>query len=306
MEAEHDLEQALQRVEPGGADHRGDRAEPTSRRSGTLPPVELQQIGLSHPRVKQVLDIQNNTASNRERLIVAEGLWAQRLVLSAGVPVRTFLWCPELAYSDEALTRSRQLAERAEHAYQVSARTLERIGERGQPDGMLSVAQLPWYEPDLLDLGPSALVLVADAVEIPGNLGTLIRTLDAVGADALVMTNRRTRLTHPKVFRGSQGTVLTVPSVEFASAAAAVAWLRARRFRVLLADTDDAVPYRQADYSGRVALVVGSERYGISTDWYEHGFGRVAVPMLGAADSLNVSVSASVLLYEARAQQSSW
>jgi tRNA G18 (ribose-2'-O)-methylase SpoU len=268
--------------------------------------VELQQIGLSHPRVKQVLDIQNNTASNRERLIVAEGLWAQRLVLSAGVPVRTFLWCPELAYSDEARMRSEQLAARAEHAYQVSAKTMERIGERGQPDGMLSVAQLPWYEPDLLDLGPSALVLVADAVEIPGNLGTLIRTLDAVGADALVMTNRRTRLTHPKVFRGSQGTVLTVPSVEFASAEAAVAWLRARRFRVLLADTDEAVHYRQADYSGRVALVVGSERYGISTDWYEHGFGRVAVPMLGAADSLNVSVSASVLLYEARAQQSSW
>lgn len=268
--------------------------------------MELQQIGLSHPRVKQVLDIQNNTASNRERLIVAEGLWAQRLVLSTGVPVRTFLWCPELAYSDEAKLRSSQLASRAEHAYQVSAKTLERIGERGQPDGMLSVAQLPWYEPGLLDLGSSALVLVADAVEIPGNLGTLIRTLDAVGADALVLTNRRTRLTHPKVFRGSQGTVLTVPSVEFETAGPAIAWLRSRRFRVLLADTDDAVPYRSVDYSGRVALVVGSERYGISKDWYAHDFGRVAVPMLGSADSLNVSVSASVLLYEARARQSGW
>ena len=268
--------------------------------------MELQQIGLSHPRVRQVLDIQNNTASNRERLIVAEGLWAQRLVLSTGVPVRTFLWCPELAYSDEALSRSRQLASRAEHAYQVSARTMERIGERGQPDGMLSVAQMPFYEPGRLDLGPSALVLVADAVEIPGNLGTLIRTLDAVGADALVLTNRRTRLTHPKVFRGSQGTVLTVPSVEFDAVPDAVSFLRAARFRVLLADTDDAVPYRSVDYSGRVALVVGSERYGISPSFYEHGFERVAVPMLGAGDSLNVSVSASVLLYEARARQSNW
>ncbi len=268
--------------------------------------MELQQIGPSHPRVKQVLDIQNNTASNRERLIVAEGLWAQRLVLSTGVPVRTFLWCPELAYSDEATLRSAQLAERAEHAYQVSAKTLERIGERGQPDGMLSVAQLPWYDRDALDLGPSALVLVADAVEIPGNLGTLIRTLDAVGADALVLTNRRTRLTHPKVFRGSQGTVLTVPSVEFETVRAAAGWLRSRRFTVLLADTDEALHYRSVDYSGRVALVVGSERYGIAKEWYEHGFSRVAVPMLGSGDSLNVSVSASVLLYEARARQSGW
>lgn len=267
---------------------------------------DLQQIGLSHPRVKQVIDIQNNSAPNRERLVVAEGLWAQRLVLDAGVAVRTFLWCPELAHSDDARTRAAQLADRAGHAYRVSEKTLERIGERGQPDGLLSVVQLPWHEPDGLDLGPSALVLVADAVEIPGNLGTLIRTLDAVRADCLVLTNRRTRLTHPKVFRGSQGTVLTVPSIEFAEAADAVAWLRSRRFRVLLADTDDAQPYRQVDYRGRVALVVGSERYGISKAWYDHGFDRVAVPMLGSADSLNVSVSASVLLYEARARQDGW
>ena len=168
--------------------------------------MELQQIGLSHPRVKQVIDIQNNTAPNRERLLVAEGLWAQRLVLSAGVSVRTFLWCPELAHSTEAGQRAEQLAGRAEAAYSVSAKTLERIGERGQPDGLLSVVRLPRLEPEQLEFGPSALVLVADAVEIPGNLGTLIRTLDAVRADALVLTNRRTRLTHPKVFRGSQGT----------------------------------------------------------------------------------------------------
>jgi tRNA G18 (ribose-2'-O)-methylase SpoU len=268
--------------------------------------VELQQIGLSHPRVKQVLDIQHNSAPNRERLLVAEGLWAQRLVLSAGVSVRTFLWCPELTHSTEAGQRAEQLAGRAEAAYRVSAKTLERIGERGQPDGLLSVVRLPRLEPELLEFGPSALVLVADAVEIPGNLGTLIRTLDAVRADALVLTNRRTRLTHPKVFRGSQGTVLTVPSVEFDALPAAIGWLRAGGFRVLLADTDDATPYRSVDYSGRVALVVGSERYGISPGWYEHGFKRVAVPMLGTADSLNVSVSASVLLYEARARQSGW
>ncbi|MFL6129971.1 MAG: TrmH family RNA methyltransferase [Mycobacteriales bacterium] len=268
--------------------------------------MELQQIGLSHPRVKQVLDIQHNTAPNRDRLLVAEGLWAQRLVLAAGTPVRTFLWCPELAYSDEARTRGEQLAARADGAYRVSAKTLERISERGQPDGLLSVARLPAYGPDTVQFGPSALVLVADAVEIPGNLGTLLRTLDAVRADCLVLTNRRTRLTHPKVFRGSQGTVLTVPAVEFGQPDEAVRWLRSASFRVLLADTDDAVHYRQADYRGRVALVVGNERYGISKPWYGHGFERVAVPMLGSADSLNVSVSASVLLYEARARQDGW
>jgi TrmH family RNA methyltransferase len=253
-----------------------------------------------------VLDIRHNTASNRERLVVAEGLWANRLVLAAGVRVRTFLWCPELTYSDDARGRAVQLVDRADAAYQVSARTLERLSERGQPDGLLSVARLPFWEPDAVPLGSTALVLVADAVEIPGNLGTLVRTLDAVRADCLVLTNRRTRLTHPKVFRGSQGTVLTVPSVEFEQPAQGIEWLLSAGFRVLLADTDDAVHYRRVDYRGRVALVVGGERYGISRPWYEHGFERVALPMLGSADSLNVSVSASVLLYEARARQDHW
>jgi tRNA G18 (ribose-2'-O)-methylase SpoU len=149
-------------------------------------------------------------------------------------------------------------------------------------------------------------VLVADGLEIPGNVGTLIRTLDACEADCLVLTNRKTRLTHPKVIRASQGTILTVPTIEFEAVEAAADWLDRLRFTVLLADTDDAVNYRQADYSGRTALVVGSERYGVAKPWYERGYGRVAVPMLGSGDSLNVSVSASILLYEAKAQKAGW
>jgi TrmH family RNA methyltransferase len=283
--------------------------------------LELQQIGLSHPRVKQVLQIQHNTAPNRHRLFVAEGLWAHNAILRTGAPIETFLWCPEAVYSDEARVRAIEVAARARHAYQISGRTLERLSEGGRPDGLLSVAGLPWWEPDdpafsdrdpggrergERGLGERALVLVADAVEIPGNLGTLIRTLDGCRADCLILTNRRTRLTHPKVIRGSQGTVLTVPTIEFAEVDEAVRWLMDRGFTVYLADTDDAQPYRSVAYDRRIALVVGSERYGISKPWYSYGFGRVAVPMLGAADSLNVSVSASILLYEARAQQEGW
>ncbi|MBA3523799.1 MAG: RNA methyltransferase, partial [Geodermatophilaceae bacterium] len=143
-------------------------------------------------------------------------------------------------------------------------------------------------------------------LEIPGNLGTLVRTLDACGADCLVLTNRRTRLTHPKVFRGSHGTTLNVPTVEFDEPAEAIAWLKGLQCTVYLADTDDAVAYRGADYSGRTAIVVGSERFGISAEYYRHGFTCLRIPMLGRGDSLNVSVSASVLLYEARAHKNGW
>lgn len=268
--------------------------------------MDLQQIGLKHPVADLVRDVQNNRTGIPRRSFVAEGLYEINMVLATGVEVDAFLWCPEAAYSDESAKRAAELAGRARRSYQISARTMERLAERPNPDGLLCVAQLPDWQPDDIPLAADALVLVADAMEIPGNLGTLIRTLDACGADCLVLTSKRTRLTHPKVLRSSQGMNMKVPSLEFGEISDAIGWLAGSQFTVYLADTDDSISYRQADYSGRTALVVGSERYGISPPWYEQGFGRIGIPMLGAADSLNVSVSASVLLYEARARKNGW
>ena len=268
--------------------------------------MDLQQIGIGHPAVKQVLSIQNNTAPNRFNLFVAEGLWENNVVLDTGLEVDTFFWCPEAIHSSEARKRSVQLAERARRAFRVSPKTLARMAERGNPDGIISLARMPEWRPEDIHFGNSALVVVTDGIEIPGNLGTLIRTLDACQADLLILTNRRTRMSHPKVIRGSQGMSVRVPFVEFPDPSDAIAWLKKHRFTVYLADTDESVNYRRLDYRGRTAFVVGSERYGISKHWYEHGFTRVGVPMLGYADSLNVSVSASILLYEARARKNGW
>jgi tRNA G18 (ribose-2'-O)-methylase SpoU len=268
--------------------------------------MDLQQIGLRHPVAGLVRDIRGNRTGIPRRTFVAEGLFENNIVLESGVPVEAFLWCPEAAHTGEAVKRAGQLAERARRSYQISAKTLLHLAERPNPDGLITVAQLPDWRPDELAFGADALVLVTDALEIPGNLGTLIRTLDACSADCLVMTNRRTRLTHPKVLRSSQGMSMTVPSVEFGEVDEAIAWLRRHRFTVYIADTGESVNYRRCDYRGRTALVVGSERYGVSRPWYDAGFQRVGIPMLGSADSLNVSVSASVLLYEARAQKAGW
>ena len=100
--------------------------------------------------------------------------------------------------------------------------------------------------------------------------------------------------------------VMKVPSFEFEDTADAVAWLKRNRFNIFIADTDKSGNYRRMDYRGRTALVVGSERYGVSAPWYDAGFQRVGIPMMGDADSLNVAISASVMLYEARAQKENW
>lgn len=264
--------------------------------------MELQQIGASHPRVKQALDLINNATANRHKLFVAEGLWAHNVLLTSDIDVEYFLWCPEAAYSDEAKLRAEQTVERAVRAYRISEKTLARLTERDRPDGLVSIARMPTWEPESITLPETALVVVADGIEIPGNLGTLIRTMDACAADLLILTNRRTRMTHPKVFRGSHGTSVTMPWIEFETPVAAIAWLGERNVVSYLADTDDATGYRDVAYEARTAIVVGAERFGISKPWYEHDFARVAVPMYGSGDSLNVAISAAVLLYEVRAQ----
>ncbi len=269
--------------------------------------MELKQIGAQHPKIKQVLAIQRNTAPNPRKMITVEGLWAHNLLLEHNTFIDTFLWCPEAAYGDEARTRAAELASRAHLAYQISEKTLARISERDKPDGLFSIAQLPMWEPQDVQLGESSLIVVADAMEIPGNLGTLIRTLDAADADCLVLTNRRTRLTHPKVFRASQGMILTMRVLDFERTEDAISWLQSNNVNVYLADTDDAKNYRSFDYSStHTAFVLGSERYGIPKWWYKAGCERVFIPMLGSADSLNVSISAAVFLFEARAQKNHW
>ena len=289
----------MQRFGAGGAREVGGQMSDPS-------PAQLQQVGLRHPAAELVRDIQRNRTGIPRRAFVAEGLFENNVVLEAGVAVDTFLWCPEAAYSDEARTRSSQLAARARRAYRISEKTLGYLAERPNPDGLISIARLPEADPGTLSFGAQALVLVLDGIEIPGNLGTLIRTADACAADCLELTNRRTRLTHPKVLRSSQGMNIRVPAVEFDEVDGAISWLSGHGFTVYLADTDDSQNYRGGDYRGRTAIVVGSERYGISPPWQAAGFRRVGIPMLGCADSLNVAVCAAVLLYEARAQMSKW
>ncbi len=263
----------------------------------------LEQVGAQHPAVREALGLVRSADPTGRRVLV-EGIWAHEALLATGTPVECFLCSPEPEWSDRARDLARSTVAHADAAYRISAKTVRRLVERDRPDGLVSLARPRTWTTDELEFGADALVLVADGLETPGNLGTLIRTLDACAADALVVTDRRTPVVHPKVFRASHGTSLSVPHVEVADTDAAAAWLQDAGFRVLLADTaTDAVPYREADWSGRVALVLGNERYGVSAAWRARARGTVEVPMLGRADSLNAAVAASVLLFEARAQQ---
>jgi TrmH family RNA methyltransferase len=253
--------------------------------------VPLQPVGPSHEAARLYSRTRRNLLPRGDRLVAVGGRWQHELLARAGVRPTVTLCC-----------ETRPLAP-ADAAYEISARTLARLHPGATEPAWLSVVRLPrWHPADALR--PDAqLLLVADGIEYAGNLGTLVRTADAAGAGGVLITNAAARLTHPKVFEASRGTVLTTPVLEYDDVAGARRDLTAAGFTPYVADPAAAVDYRDVAYEHRkVAVVVGSEGDGVAAAWRTTDLTRVSIPMRGSADSLNVATSASVLLFDAAAR----
>jgi RNA methyltransferase, TrmH family len=167
---------------------------------------------------------------------------------------------------------------------------------------VVAIVAIPMTDIDRLRLPPDPLVLVVEAVEKPGNLGAMLRTADGAGADALIAASPLTDVFNPNVIRASLGTVFTVPNAA-ASTADVLATLRRSAVRIVAARVDAKAMYTDIDLRGAVAIVVGNEAGGLSSPWSASDVTAARLPMLGKADSLNVSAAAAILLYEARRQR---
>lgn len=258
--------------------------------------------GIQHPRVKQYLAVKNNTKSNPENLACLEGLWELTIARKEELDIRAFFLCPELLRGDAARALANTLIDSGIHSYLVSEKVMQRLADKDEPDGLAAIVQLPRFTWDDLPLSENNTLIVLDALEIPGNVGTIIRCADAVGANGIIITNRRTRLSHPKLLHSSMGSSFTFPVIE-AQVDEAIGWLKDHDFRIVTTDADATVNYRQADYRGRVAVVMGSERYGIVKEWHQAADVEVSIPMSGKIDSLNVGNAAVLMLYEVFYQQ---
>ena len=256
-------------------------------------------IGEQNPKIRQIRAVSSNTKPNPHKLFIAEGIWMLQLCEKFRTPIDSLFLCPAHIRTPEALALVQKLAARTPEVYTVSEKTFEKISERGQPDGLLALAQLPAHDLAAFDPPQDAVLLVLDGIEIPGNVGTMLRMADGAGVDAVFLCNRKARMTHPKLIKGSQGAVLSVPFFEFESVESCKSWLSSHGFTVYLADTRAKLYYYDEPFGKKTALVMGSERYGISRDWYEGDFSMIAIPMEGSCDSLNVGVAATVLAYEA-------
>lgn len=185
---------------------------------------------------------------------------------------------------------------------QIPAFLYEKVAYRGSTEGIIAeVHSVPRSLEDLR-LGERPLVMVLESVEKPGNLGAVLRSADAAGADAVIVCDPLTDIWNPNLIRSSVGAVFSVP-VAVCTSADAIAFLKKRGIRIFTAQLQDSEWYYDTDMTGATALVMGTESTGLTQAWRDSADAHIKIPMLGRLDSLNVSVSAAVLLYEAVRQR---
>lgn len=253
----------------------------------------------ANPRVKALVRLRSRRARDEAGVTLVEGHDELRLALGAGMTPTELWWAPELVRDDELL---HEVGATGARIVSVSRPVFEKVAYREGADGWLAVAPTPGH--DLADLAPGdpALVLVAEGIEKPGNLGALLRNVEAFGADALVSAGAVTDLGNPNVVRASKGTVFAVPSAAAASEDV-VAWARGAGLRIVVTTPAATTPLAAVDLTGPTALVIGSEATGVTDTWLDAADETVVVPMAGRVNSLNAATSGALALYEATRQR---
>ncbi len=255
----------------------------------------MQITSLQNERVKHLVKLRDDRRQRqRDGLMIVEGRDEINLALAAGHQPHTLITCPDLAGSPLAGPDAEMLT--------VTAPVFDKISYRENPDGWMAVFPLPRRSLADVPLGEAPLLIVAESVEKPGNLGAILRTADAAGVDALLVCDPRVDLYGPNVVRASRGTVFSVPSVE-ASSSETFDFLQRRGIRVLAATPSATESYTAQDMRGPVAIAVGTEDEGLSDFWLQRADARVLIPMFGKVNSLNVSIATALIVYEAVRQR---
>lgn len=286
---------------------------------------------VQNPRVKAVVALQQKSAERRRTgLFVVEGRREVEHCVEMGLEVVEVFVCEELggwSCDNVAANRTEGMKEAKEvegmkgvkevegmrgvkvaevtrgvKVTEVTRGVYEKMAYRGGTEGVMAVVKSKERRLDELDLNENPLIVVVERVEKPGNLGAILRSADAAGADAVVVCDPLTDLWNPNLIRSSIGAVFTVPCVACGSEEC-IEFLKAHGIQILTAQLQDSELYYDTDMRRGTAIVMGTEATGLTDVWREAADAHIRIPMLGRLDSLNVSVSAAILLYEAVRQR---
>lgn len=266
---------------------------------------ELLITSPANPRLKALAGLRRRRVRETEGRTLIEGFEELELALTAGVVPRAVFYCRDLMADPDVQVRVIQdVARRGSEVIRLGRAAFEKAAYRQGPDGFLAVVDTVTRDCADLSVPDNALVLFCEAVEKPGNLGAMLRTADAAGVDAVIAADPVTDWGNPNLVRASKGTVFSVPVVSDATDTA-LGWLAAHDIPLIAATPDTEVEYTDLDYTGPVAIAVGAEKEGLSDRVLQAATHRVRIPMVGRANSLNVSTSAAIITYEAVRQRRS-
>jgi TrmH family RNA methyltransferase len=257
---------------------------------------------IQNPKVKRLVALQQKSAERRkERMFVVEGMRELCHCVEAGFQIDTLFFCPSLF--TEGTTIENLLPHPTNtRCFEVTPEVYAKIAYRGTTEGVVAEVKEKHRSLASLKLKDNPLVIVLESVEKPGNLGAVLRSADAAAADAVIVCDPLTDLFNPNLIRSSIGAIFTVPTIACTSAEC-ISFLKENHIRILTAQLQDSQLYYHTDMCAATAIVMGTESTGLTQQWRSAADAHIRIPMLGQLDSLNVSVSAAILLFEAVRQR---
>ena len=254
----------------------------------------MQRISKSHDTFKLMKEmIKTNHYPN---ITVTDDTEIIKLAYNNTLKIKLLFYCFDLEYKDETTQLLNNLIKYADEVYEISKASYEAIRLKENHAGIICAIELKEYT--FNDLKNKEFIMVLDHLEIPGNIGTIYRTLDSAAADAVILVDSISKLNNQKITSSSRGTNLIIPTVS-ASYEDTLNYLLNNGYDIYLGEPELGKNYKEYDYKGKIAIVTGNERFGINPDWYNHKSIKVFIPMEGSQNSLNVGIASSILIYEA-------
>lgn len=254
---------------------------------------------LKNPRIKQLVRLRDRKERDSSTLFLIEGYRELLRAVDSGLAVEELYFCPEFFLG----SNENRLIERVRgEKFICSKEVFKKVSYRDRPDGLLAVAKQVKRSLQEITFKNVPFIAIAESIEKPGNLGTILRTADAAGLDAVIVCDRKTDIYNPNVVRASIGTLFTTSVVQ-TSSADALQWLKSKGIEIIAATPSAKCLYTEADLTKPIAIAFGAEQYGLTDLWMENASCLVKIPMHGIADSLNVAMSTGILLYEAGRQR---
>lgn len=261
---------------------------------------------LKNPKIKETIKLFERKERDEKNRFLVEGYRELVRAVKGKEKIVTLFYAPEFFLGSNEESLINEIEKSGAEIILTAPYVFEKLSYRDRPDGLLGVAIQKHLKLDalrnIIDSTKDPLLLIAEGIEKPGNLGSILRSADGVGVDAFLGCDLKCDVYNPNAVRSSVGTLFTVPHIE-AESSNTISLLQEKSIKIIASTPNCDTLFTKCDMTGGIALVVGSEQYGLTDQWLNNATFRVRIPMRGVADSLNVATATTLLLYESLRQR---